>query len=144
TPEAGFAPRALRGVLTLDNDGRKAVYAIDRMITRASADDVADSTFNFQVDGAAITASTQITVSLLESTCTPPAPNAAARVPATGAQALNAEAIGKLRVVVVPVSVGGRVPDTSAAQLAKFREELLAYYPVPDVEVTARAPVTFS
>ncbi len=144
TPDASFAPRALRGVLTLDNDGRKAVYAIDRMITRASTDDAADSTFSFQVDGAAITASTQISVSVLESSCIPPAANAGARVPATGAQPLNAEAIGKLRVVVVPISTGGRVPDTSAAQLAKFREELLAYYPVPDVEVTAHAPVTFS
>lgn len=67
-----------------------------------------------------------------------------ARVPATGAQALEAELINKLQVVLVPVTLGGRTPDTSPAQLERLRAELLAYYPVPDVEVTARAPVPYS
>jgi hypothetical protein len=143
-PAATFTPRALRGVLTLDNDGKKAIYQSDRMIARASTDDAADSTFTFQVDASAITASTQLSVSVLESVCAAPAANPGARVPAAGGQAINADAIGKMKVVVVPISIGGRVPDTSEAQLQKFHDELLAYYPVPEVEVTAHAPVTFT
>lgn len=144
-PQTGYVGHALRGVLTLDTDGKKTVLASDRMISRASTDDAADSTFTFQVDGALIAGSTQLSVAVTETACMPPAANSAgARVPATGSQALNADAIKKFKVVVVPVTLGGRTPDTSAAQLTKMREELLAYYPVAEVEVTAHAPVAYS
>jgi hypothetical protein len=143
-PQPGFAPHALRGVLTLDNGGARVGVASERMISAASAEEDTNTTFDFQVDGALITGGTQLSVSLLETTCVQAAATSGARVPATGAQALEAELINKFRVVVVPVTLGGRTPDTSPAQLERLRAELLAYYPVPDVEVTARGPVPYS
>jgi hypothetical protein len=143
-PQPGFAPHELRGVLTLDNGGTRGGVASQHMVSAASTEDDTNTTFDFQVDGAFITGGTQLSVSLLETTCVPAAATAGARVPATGAQALEAELINKFQVVVVPVTLGGRTPDTSPAQLERLRAELLAYYPVPDVEVTARAPVPYS
>jgi hypothetical protein len=143
-PQSGYAPHALRGLLTLESDGKRVGIASDRMISAASTDENANSTFDFQVDGSLLTGSTQLSVSVLETTCMPPAASPGARVPATGAQMLNADAVGKFRVVVVPVTLAGRTPDTSTAQLERLRNELLAYYPVADVEVTAHAPVSFS
>lgn len=144
-PMTGFAAHALRGVLTLDNDGTKTVLTADRTITRASTDEASDSTFDFPVDGKLIGPSTQLSVSVQETTCASvAAANSGARIPATGAQAINATAIAKLRAVMVPVAIGGRTPDTSEAQLAKIRDALKAYYPVAEVEVTARAPISWT
>jgi Peptidase M66 len=143
-PQGAFAPHALRGVLTLDNGGTRVGVAAERMISGASTEENTNSTFDFQVDGALLTGTTQLSVSLLETTCVAPAATPGARVPATGGQALGADAISKFRVVVVPVTLGGSTPDTSEAQLERYRAELLAYYPVPDVEVTTRAAVSYT
>lgn len=143
-PQSGFTPHALRGVLTLDNGGTRVGVASERMISAASTDEDTNTTFDFQVDGALITGTTQLSVSLLETTCVSAAASPGARVPATGTQALGAELINKFRVVVVPVTLGGRTPDTSPAQLERLRAELLAYYPVPDVEVTTRGAVPYT
>jgi hypothetical protein len=146
-PLAGYQARPLRAVLTLDNDGQKTQLSADKSISSASSDETASSTFDFVIDGASIGPNTQLSVALREPTCPAAQPAAAAssgaRVPATGLSALGATRIGKLRVVLVPVSVGGRVADTSEAQLAKIHDELLAYYPVAEVEVTAHAPITW-
>jgi hypothetical protein len=144
TPQTGFAPRALRGILTLNTDGRTNVIISDRMVSTASTDEGTTSTFDFPIDGALIAGSTQLSVSVIETACMAPAATPGARVPATGTQMLGADAIAKFRVVVVPITLSGRTPDTSAAQLEKFRGELLAYYPVAEVEVTARAPVAYT
>lgn len=143
-PQPGFAPRALRGVLTLDNAGARVDVASERTISSASNADDTNTTFDFQVDGELITGSTQLSVSLLETSCSPAAASPGARVPAAGAEPLAAELIDPLHVVLVPITIGGRTPDTSPAQLARLRDELLAYYPVPDVEVTARAPISYT
>ncbi len=141
-PLAGYRTRSLHAVLTLDNDGQRKHLSVDKSVAAASTDEAADSTFDFTVEGALIGPNTQLSVSILEPTCpAQPASGSGARVPATGLQALGATRIGTLRVVFVPVSIGGRVPDTGEQQLAKFRDELLAYYPVAQVEVTAHAPI---
>jgi hypothetical protein len=142
-PLSGYRPRPLRALLTLDNDGEKTQLSSDKTLSAASTDESASSTFDFAVDGAQIGPNTQLSVSIIETTCPAQAAAGSARVPATGLQALGAVRINKLRVVLVPVSVGGRAPDTGEAQLAKIREELLAYYPVATVEVTAHAVITW-
>jgi hypothetical protein len=144
-PMTGFAPHTLRALLTLDNNGTKTVLSAERNIMRASTDEAADSTFDFQVMGELISGTTQLSAAVIEATCTAPAAGATgARIPATGTQALNATAIGKLTVVLVPVTLAGRTPDTSEAQLTKVKDALRAYYPVADVQVTARAPITYA
>ncbi len=141
-PQTGFVPHTLRGVLALANGGQTTVLTSERNIMRASSDEAGDSTFDFTVDGALIGADTRFTVAVLETSCVP-ASASAARAPASGNQAMSAEAIGKLRVVIVPVSYEGRSPDTGTTQLERLRGELDAYYPTSEVEVTVRAPLNW-
>jgi hypothetical protein len=144
-PLTGYRPRLLRAVLSIDNDGQITQLTADKTLTSASTDEAAESTFDFTIDGALIGPNTQLSVAILEPSCPAPSPAAAgARVPAAGLQALGTARIGTLRVVLVPVDIGGRVPDTGAAQLAKIHDELLAYYPVADVEVTTHAPIVWA
>jgi hypothetical protein len=143
-PLSGYRPRPLRALLTLDNDGQQLQLVSDKMVSSASSDESASSTFDFAVDGALIRPNTQLSVSIIETSCPLQAAAGSARVPATGLASLGAVRIGKLRVVLVPVTVAGRTPDTSEAQLTKMRDELLAYYPVAAVEVTARAPIAWT
>jgi hypothetical protein len=144
-PQTGFTPHTVRGALLLDNAGQSTVLTAERNITQASSDDVAESTLDFTIDGALIGPDTKFSVSLLETTCTPGgAANVAARVPGAGTQALSAEGTGKLHVVIVPVTLSGRTPDTSDAQIDKARAALRAYYPVADVEVSVHAPIAYA
>jgi len=144
-PLTGYVSRNLRGVLTLDNAGQKTALEAGKIITAASTDEATNSTFDFVVDGAAISSATQLSVAITEPVCpTQRATGTGARFPATGGQALDAGRIGKLRVVMVPVTLGGRTPDVTATQLAKMRDALLAYYPVAEVEVTAREPISWT
>lgn len=59
-----------------------------------------------------------------------------ARIPASGALALDAMETGPLEVRVIPFEVDGLVPDTSQAVLDGYRAALLATYPVTDVTIT--------
>jgi hypothetical protein len=44
--------------------------------------------------------------------------------------------------VVVPIVVGGVAPDVSAEKLAIFRARVLSMYPLADISLSARAPIT--
>jgi len=139
----GYTQRTVRGVLSLDNGGSVEQLTSELRVTGASSDASLASTFNFDVAGAKIGATTKLSVALIDPACSSGVGNASdARFPASGTQSLGATKIGKLRVVLVPIRVSGRDPDTSPAQLAQMRAALLAHYPVPDVEVTARALIT--
>jgi hypothetical protein len=58
--------------------------------------------------------------------------------------ALGVSNSGVLKVTVVPVQYmadgSGRMPDTSATQLAAYKNEMMTLYPVTDVKITVRAP----
>jgi len=111
-----------------------------RTIAAASTDADTTSTFTFEVDPTKLETSTQFSVSLQETNCQATGGNAAdTRVPATGTKALGAQSVGKLKVVVVPIDIAGRLPKTDAPELEKIKAALLAYYPVPAVDVTVRA-----
>ncbi len=137
---SGYTSHAVKGVLTLDNDGAIKELISDVRPTAASTDGALPSSFNFDVEPVDIGANTKLSVSLVDPTCTNALGSASdARFPASGTQLLDAAKIGKLRVVVVPVTIGQYQPDTSATQLKNMRDSLLAQYPVADVEITLRA-----
>lgn len=147
TPDTSYARRTLSGVLTLDNGNGPKYLTDDFTPTGPSSDEVPASTLNFNLDGADIGPATKFSVAVVEKTCPSQVGEAnKARFPATGVQNLGARKIGKLRVVVVPLEVNnnGLTPDTSPAQLEKMRETMLAYYPVPEVEISAHEPVAFT
>lgn len=143
---SGYSPHAVRGSITLQTDGKTTEVADEKTISAASTDADLGTTFSFQVDGALIGPTTQVTFALEEPACGQGgSADATTRFPATGSQALGATAIGKLRVVIVPISVQGRLPVTTEAEVKAIKDAMLAYYPVPDVEVTVRdRPITWS
>lgn len=137
---AGYTKHAVHAVLTLTGTAGETTLADDKTIAAASTDADTASTFSFEVDPTKLEASTQFSVSLQETDCKATGGNAAdTRVPATGTRALGAQTVGKLKVVVVPIDVGGRLPKTDAPELEKIKAALLAFYPVPSVEITVRA-----
>ncbi|MDB4975867.1 MAG: hypothetical protein JWN48_4208 [Myxococcaceae bacterium] len=140
-----YQARNLRAVLTLSDGSAVTTVEDERMLTADSTDEQLNSTFSFQLDGAQIGASTQFSVAIEELECGDETGTATdARFPVTGLRALGAQEIGTLNVVVVPVSLNGRVPVTTAQELANMRAALLAYYPVPDVDVSVRAPLVWT
>jgi hypothetical protein len=136
----GYGKHPVRAVLTLQGAQGTMAQQDERTIAAASTDADAASTFSFEIDPAKIAPDTQLSLSLQETDCSAAGGMASdARLPTTGTRALGAQAIGKLKVVVLPIEVGGRLPKTDEAELAKIRAMLLAYYPVPAVELTVRA-----
>ena len=72
--------------------------------------------------------------------------SAGARHPATGYSTVKVEGQkNTFRLLLVPFKYkadgSNRLPDTSAAQLKKFKERFLQLYPVSDVEITLHAPI---
>lgn len=145
SPLPGYTPRTLRAKLTLlsPEDGGTPTRILDeRQLAVASTDAQLNSTFSFQVDGAELAGGTQLSVAIEELECGDELGTSSdARAPESGEHALEATSVGKLNVVLVPVSVDGRVPVTNDQEVANIRGALLAYYPVPDVSVTVRAPL---
>lgn len=142
----GYARHAVRGVLRLGNGQSTSELTSERTIVTSSTDADETSTFTFDVPAAQLDDATTVSIALEETSCTATASGSASdtRFPASGTQALGATAIGPLRVVLVPVNMSGRLPDTSDTQIAAIRSALLAYYPVPSVEVTVRRPYTYT
>jgi len=136
----GYAKHAVHAVLTLHGAQGDTTLTDDRTIAANSTDTDAASTFSFEVEPTKIAADTEYSVSLQEPDCEAMAGTASdTRVPATGTHKLGAQPLGKLKVVVVPIDVSGRLPKTDAAELEKIRAALLAFYPVPAVDLTVRA-----
>lgn len=141
----GYRPHNVRAVLHIGDPAEPTQIADQKSIASNSTDAQLSSTFTFQVDGELLTDATKLSVSLLEASCDDELGAAEdARFPFTGTQELEATAIDKLEVVLVPVRTDGRVPVTNAAEVQKMRSALLAFYPVPDVEVRVREPLEWT
>lgn len=145
-PLAGASARAVRGVLTLDNGGTETQLTAELTPRAASTDAELSSTFNFELEPEQIGGDTKLRFSLIDTDCSAgaPASNDGARFPLAGTQALDASEIGTLHVVLVPVRLNNMLPDTSDAQVAAIRDGLLRHYPVPDVQVSVREPITWN
>lgn len=145
-PEEGFVPRAISARLTLFTGGKPYIKEQVLAVQEASRDEKAASTFNFVLDGFRISRDTKFKLVLEESECgdhefgqaeatsfPPPSPKRS-----NGLYSLPVESFRKLRVKIVPVIVNGVRPLLDARELAKMRDALWAFFPVPDVEVTVR------
>jgi hypothetical protein len=135
----GYTRHAVRGVLTLETAQGSTVLTDERIITAASSDTDPASTFSFEVKADKLGPGTKLSLALQETDCdAEPGSAKDARAPEQGTQGLVADAYGKLRIVLVPIDLGGRLPQTSDAEVEKMRAFMLAYYPVPEVEITVR------
>ncbi len=151
TPGAGYAPHAIQGQLVLESSNGKNTYPVDVTPSSASTDATLGSTINFEVPANIIKADTKFSVALREKSGNKAVASSAAQWPMDGTTtALGAVSVGpQLKVVIVPIQYAtdgsNRLPDTSPAQIQKYKDILGALYPVPTVDVTVRsAPVSIN
>jgi hypothetical protein len=144
-PLPGFVSHPVQGVLTLSNLGQQSELHAELTPREVSAEGARESTLNFQLSAEQLTGETRFSVRVVEPNCKHSSgQNGAARFPVSGEQAFGATAIGPLHLVVVPVRLEARVPNVGEGQLAEIRQHLLAYYPVPDVDISVRAPMDWA
>ncbi len=147
-PTAGPASREAELKLVLQDARGERMFTERKRIVGASLDVDAASTFNFTIDGAEIGPDTTWSVEIAGPTSCQERGAAGARLPAEGTGPLDAKDTGALRVRIVPIQYDAdgsqRLPDASEAQLEQFRAQLLAAYPVREVELSLREPVATS
>lgn len=133
----------------VDGTTRLPVIKDTKTVSAASTDEDMASTFNFDVPASSLPPGVTYQVLLTQTGGVVPTGSSSARVPNDGGvQSLDVMKSGSLKVVIVPVKYNadgsGRTPDVSAAQLARYKQIFMARYPAETVDVTARAPWTYS
>jgi len=150
TPSSGYSEREVTAELRLvDGSTRLPILKDTKVITRASSDADLDSTFNFELPAASLAVGITYQVFLTAKDGAVANGTNGARFPQDGGVAsLEVEPSGKLKIVVVPVKYeadgSGRVPDTSAAQLERYKKTFMSRYPATEVEITARQPFSWT
>lgn len=152
TPKPGFRPRTLTAQVDwYFARGAWNGYYDTRMITAASSDATAASVFTIAIPREVVTREMQLRVRIVDdagSTIADGVPHDG-RAPRDGtfAPLAASSAPDAVRVTLVPVRWTGdgsnRLPDTTPAQLERFRALLVALYPVTRVEFTVHEPLSF-
>ena len=119
-----------------------APLSVDTTLSLAAQESQLETTINFEVDGAWIGPSLDYSVEVFAAG----SPSVSARYPAEGSETHiveGGEQIFELTLVpyIYNADGSGRVPDTSEAALAAYRERFLQLYPVSEVELTLHSPV---
>jgi hypothetical protein len=146
-PTVAWTAREIIASVTLTQNGAALPALESRLVVRgASTDADLDSTFNIELPGATITSDLTYAVELHEATPGEQGADVAgARYPASGEVALGAQVVGTIKIQLVPIQYGAdgsnRMPATSDTDLARFRERMMALYPVSDVEITVGEPM---
>ena len=149
-PSSSYKRSAVTAELRLvDGTTRLPVVKDTKTLDSDSTDEDIDSTFNFEVPGTSLPSGVTFQVLLTSKDGTVPSGSSASRFPKDGGvQDLGAKTSGKLKIVVVPVKYdfdgSGRTPDVSAAQLERYRTTFMGQYAASEVEVTARAPWSYT
>lgn len=119
-----------------------------KTIAQSSTEAELSTTFDFPVDASTLTPGTDVSVVIRDGS-DPDPKTGTLRAPASGAlDPLAADAVGRLKVVVVPVRymAGGipKLPHTEPEDLATLHDYLLDMYPVSKVEVSLHASIDFA
>ncbi len=148
--EQGFTARSLTAELTLRSaDGTDTIRESQMTVSQNSTESSLSSTMNVTLTPEEIAQGSSFKVRILNSEDAAPQDGTRAQYPQDSSVAsFNAVSSGKLRVKLVPVRYdadgSGRLPDTSAAQVERYRTAFLEQYPVTDVEVTVRDAVAWT
>ncbi len=131
----GFAARELSARFTLREGNKTSTFFAKRNVAKSSEDLDPATTFQIFVPANVIALDSSYSVEIVE--CGQAAgAMAAPRFPAAGEVTLGARPVGGLKVKLIPILANGRVPDTSAAAVATYKQLLQAMFPVESVEVT--------
>jgi hypothetical protein len=144
--EAGFAPRPLRAVLTVQEGDSRRDFEETKMIAGASSAERLESSFNFLVPAAEVRPRAGLSVAVYETAAVEtPEPTQPPRFPPAGVVDLGAKA-GRmvLDLVLVPaIGVGGPIDD-SPARRKTLENHLYDVYPVQKLNVRWREPLRFT
>jgi hypothetical protein len=149
-PLSGFRPRPIRARLTVvhgdaGDAGAPLVIEETKVIDGESNDETLASTFNFELDAALVRPGTRYAIEILETDPCEARDGGAegTRFPINGTSDLGVRVVGKVHILLVPVTYTLRgntlAPDTSAAQLERYRNTLLKLFPVTGVDISVRA-----
>lgn len=145
TPGPMWNARAARGRLHLTRGAATETIDDDATISAASSDGNANSTFNFVVPADRFDDTTAVAFEILAGDDCTSAPALARRAPASGTAPLRAIRSGTLKVVLVPLRYeadqSNRLPDTSNAQIARYKGLLESMFPIEASDVTVREAV---
>ncbi|MDF2695909.1 MAG: hypothetical protein K0S65_4292, partial [Labilithrix sp.] len=147
-PGSGWTAREVTAEVRLVAGEKKfPILRETKSIRGASTDEDPKSTFNIEVPADNLPPGVTFQVALTASDGDKISDGEASdgRFPADGSfEDLDAELSGKLKVVVVPVRYdtdgSGRTPDVSKAQVERYKQTLMRWYPASEVEVTTHAP----
>ncbi|MGZ3418506.1 MAG: hypothetical protein ACXVEE_11610 [Polyangiales bacterium] len=148
TPDGDWVPREVVATLHVGDK----TFGDKKTIGAASTDAKLDSTFNFDLAGDIFAVGAQYSIDLKTAPGNPSAGSAdKSSYPAGGGtESMDAKATGDaLQIKIVPIQYNadgsGRLPDTSAGQLERYRNWFSKLYPAKKVEVTVRdAPMPWS
>ena len=149
-PDTSYKGGSITAELRLvDGTTRLPVVKDTKTISATSTDADIASTFNFEVPASSLPPGVTYQVFLTQTGGVVPTTSSTARFPNDGGvQSLDVMKSGTLKIVVVPVKYNadgsGRTPDVSAAQLALYKQTFMARYPAETVDITARAPWSYS
>lgn len=98
------------------------------------------STINIEVPGEVLTPGAEFKLELLQPAESVSGSHAPAAYPSDGSMAPMDVEPGavKLKIMLVPVSNNGSLPDTSTEQVQRYHTYFSEQYPVPEVEITVR------
>ena len=151
-PLAGFQARSIVAKLELTNSsGELPAQEIRLSVSRASTESNGGSTFNFFVDGNVLDGTGSYRVTLYEDAGVQSAGGDVSQASfprGAGLGAFREEPARTLRIVLVPVRYNadgsGRLPDTSDAQVDRYREAFYAMFPASEVEITVRSAIAYN
>ncbi len=145
-PDAAWRPRELLARLTLDGE----VYEERITPQEVSSEMEGESTVNFTFEAGEIPVEAEVSVELFEAQSCSVAGGTLQqpRVPESGTLALQSREIGTMRIMLVPIEYeadgSNRVPDLGQAAAERFRQKALSHFPVEDIDLTVREPVSTS
>ncbi len=150
-PADDWVEREVVATLRIEGGAGPQTLTVKKSIAGASIDDNLDSTINFDLPLDLIAADSSFSVSLKTEPGQASAGSSdAAQYPADGSlDTFDAKGTGqKLEVKIVPIKYmadgSGRLPDTSPDQLERYRKGFQRMYPAREVQITVRAPYSWS
>ena len=146
-PGDGWTTRELTAELRLvAGDKKYPIIRETKKISGASKDEDTKTTFNlsFPADQLPTDVTFQVVLTAADGT-KPGTEDNPARFPLDGSfQTLDAQATGKVKIVLVPIQYdadgSGRTPDLGEAQLSRYRQTFMQRYPTTEVQLTKHAP----
>lgn len=142
-PVDGAQPKKLTAELHLIRGGNPlGVIEDTKTIRRASSDADPSSTFAFALTSDQLAMDVEFSILVRDPAALAPE-EGRITYPADGTtDPLDAQPNANVKVVIVPVrydfDASGRLPDTGAAQLDRYRDTVYRMYPAANVDVTAR------